>query len=98
MSFYLAWLNVALGVINMVPGLPMDGGRVLRSAIWWRNADYMRATRVATLAGQVIGYLLIFERGGPHGSWLLDQWPLADLHRGVSPHRRLRELSTGDPT
>lgn len=72
MSLYLAWLNLALGALNMVPGFPMDGGRVLRSLVWWRNQDYMGATRIAVLAGQVIGYLLIL--GGVAMIVVVDPW------------------------
>jgi len=53
---YLAWVNVSLGVFNMLPGLPLDGGRVLRSAVWAATGDMDRASRVAARAGQVLGY------------------------------------------
>ena len=59
MCFYLSWINLALAVFNMLPGFPLDGGRVLRSIIWWRSKSYMRATRLATLSGQAFGYLFI---------------------------------------
>jgi Zn-dependent protease len=58
-GFYLCWINLALAVFNILPGFPLDGGRVLRSFVWWRSGNYWGATRVATLTGQALGCLLI---------------------------------------
>ena len=58
-GFYLCWINVALAAFNMLPGFPMDGGRVLRSIVWWLSNDYTKATRVATTIGRAFGILLI---------------------------------------
>ncbi len=56
---YLAVANVLLGVFNLVPAFPLDGGRVLRSIVWKISGNVRTATRVATFAGQGIAYLLI---------------------------------------
>ena len=63
--FYLAVTNVLLGVFNLIPGFPLDGGRVLHSIIWKITGSSRQATRAATIVGQVIAYLFIFG-----GIWL----------------------------
>jgi Zn-dependent protease len=56
---YLGVVNLLLGVFNLLPGFPLDGGRVLRSAIWAITRDFLKATRWAARAGNVFGYVLI---------------------------------------
>ncbi|HZD38993.1 MAG TPA: site-2 protease family protein [Actinomycetes bacterium] len=56
---YLAWVNLLLAGFNLVPGFPLDGGRLLRSAIWKASGNFGRATRVASVAGQAVGWLLV---------------------------------------
>jgi CBS domain-containing protein len=65
-------------MFNLVPGVPLDGGRVFRSALWWLTGDVMKATRLAAGAGQLFGWLLVFAGfmslfGGAsaQGLWLL---------------------------
>ena len=55
----LAFINVSLGLFNMLPGFPLDGGRVLRSIIWGVTGNYWRATFMAARGGQVVAGLLI---------------------------------------
>lgn len=62
---YLALTNVALGIFNLIPGFPLDGGRVLRSIIWRVTGSLRKATRIATIVGEVIAYLFILG-----GIWL----------------------------
>ena len=56
---YLAVVNVVLGTFNLLPGFPLDGGRVLRAIVWARTDDLLRATRVATRVGTAIAYVMI---------------------------------------
>jgi Zn-dependent protease len=75
----LGWLgamNVVLGVFNLLPAAPLDGGRVLQAALWWRTGDRDRAQRAAGRSGQVVGLVLVvvgwlaFVRGVAGGLWL----------------------------
>lgn len=52
-------LNLGVLVFNMVPGFPLDGGRVLRAAVWGATGNYRKATRVASTAGRGIGLLMV---------------------------------------
>ncbi len=56
---YLAYINVALALFNLLPGFPLDGGRLLRAFIWWRTGSLTRATSRAADWGQGIAWGLI---------------------------------------
>ncbi len=59
MFSYLSLINVALAIFNMLPGFPLDGGRVFRSGVWWLTKSYERATRIAYISGRVMAYSFI---------------------------------------
>lgn len=56
---YLAFVNVLLAVFNILPGFPLDGGRVLRSIMWKRMRSFRRATKAAGSVGEAFGWLLV---------------------------------------
>jgi Zn-dependent protease/CBS domain-containing protein len=74
---WLGYVNVALAIFNMVPGFPMDGGRVLRAIIWRVTGNSDRATRGASVVGQsiavifiLLGIVLFFGGAGIGGLWI----------------------------
>ena len=58
-AFLLAWGNLSVGIFNMIPGFPLDGGRVLRAIVWAGSGSYLWATRIAARCGQGVGVLMI---------------------------------------
>jgi CBS domain-containing protein len=74
---WLGYINLILGVFNLIPALPLDGGRVLHAALWRARGDLGWATRVATDIGRGFGYLFIalgiamfVFQGSFSGAWL----------------------------
>jgi len=73
---YLALINLVLAVFNLVPAFPLDGGRMLRAAIWHFTQDLLRATRISSRIGTAFGLFLmltgafaVFSGGGIGGFW-----------------------------
>jgi len=102
----LGWLgviNIALAVFNMVPGFPLDGGRVLRAIIWWISGNASRATRIAARVGQGIAFLFIivglfrfFNGAGFGGLWLaFIGWFLLDAARSSYVQQEMTQLLQG---
>ena len=61
---WLGYINVLLGVFNMIPGYPLDGGRVFRAIVWAVTKNVDRSTRIAARIGQLVAFLFIF-----YGVW-----------------------------
>ena len=97
---YLAIVNAMLAVFNIVPGFPLDGGRVLRSIAWNRTGSFPRATRFAASTGQGVGFammlgggLLLLGGGALQGLWLmLIGWFLVGAARGEAESLQLETI------
>ncbi|MEW6002598.1 MAG: site-2 protease family protein [Nitrospirota bacterium] len=99
---YLAEINFILGVFNLIPGFPMDGGRVLRSTIWKKTKNFFYATRKASSIGQKIALLFILSgllsifAGLPGGLWLmLIGWFLYTSAQASYQQAGLQEILSG---
>jgi Zn-dependent protease/predicted transcriptional regulator len=74
---WLAHVNLVLAIFNLLPGFPLDGGRVFRAVVWRVTGSYTRATAVAAKSGQIMGYMFIlggiligFTANWFNGLWL----------------------------
>ncbi len=74
---WLGYINLALAAFNLIPGFPMDGGRVLRAVLWWATKNEDKATRIAAGIGQFVGWLFVlwgifrvFTGGGLGALWI----------------------------
>ena len=102
---WLAWINFSLGAFNLLPGFPMDGGRVLRSLLWWATGSQTTATRIAVTVGHILAYLMLLAgiltvvfnpRMMFSGMWLaFIGWFLNQAAAGSSRQARVREALQG---
>jgi Zn-dependent protease/CBS domain-containing protein len=101
---YLGWTNILLAVFNMVPGFPLDGGRLLRGVLWAVTGNLRLATRWASAAGQLFGgalivYGLVFRvllAHQPGGFWLVFVgWFLYSAARAAYEQHVLRHALLG---
>lgn len=100
---YLALINMLLGVFNLVPGFPLDGGRVLRSIIWSATNNLTKATRYASYIGQGFGYVLmgfgfldILNRNLVGGLWMIFiGWFLAGAARNSYQQVMMKQALSG---
>ncbi len=81
LGFLLGGSNMLLALFNLIPGFPLDGGRLLRSLVWGVTKDFVRATRIATLVGRAFAYLLIaygflqvLNGDANNGLWINGLW------------------------
>ncbi len=94
---WLARINLALGLFNLIPGFPLDGGRVLRAAVWQLTGDPLRATRITAIVGRLMALGLILfgiwtvaNRQLVNGIWLLlIGWFLQNSASGAYNQARL---------
>jgi len=77
MLLWLGYINLSLAAFNLIPGYPLDGGRVLRALIWWKTGDADRSTQSAARVGQVVAFVFIalgifqyFGGAGIGGLWI----------------------------
>jgi Zn-dependent protease/CBS domain-containing protein len=104
----LAVVNLALGIFNLLPGFPLDGGRLLRSLVWRITGDFAKGTRIAVAGGKLVAatlaavglYVLAFL-GSPAGLWWVAiAWFLyqAAAASGVDLQQRamLRDITAGE--
>lgn len=77
MLMWIGYINIMLAVFNMVPGFPLDGGRVLRAIVWWITGDAGRATKISAKLGQLVAFAFIifgiyrfFNGAGIGGLWI----------------------------
>jgi Zn-dependent protease/CBS domain-containing protein len=57
---WLGYINIVVALFNLIPGFPLDGGRILRAFIWKRTGNFDRATQISAVIGQIIAYAIIF--------------------------------------
>lgn len=101
--FYLGVANISLALFNMLPGFPMDGGRVLRALLWWRSRDFLKATRRAASVSRIVGYGFIALGGyqllagsGFGGIWLaFIGWMLLQASRASLQQAQLEQELKG---
>ncbi len=97
---WMAAINLLLGLFNLLPGLPLDGGQIVTGFRWWRTGDRMRGVAAATLLGRILGYVLIglgvlqFASGGGFGLWTaLIGWVMISSAKGsVAAEKQLSGL------
>jgi Zn-dependent protease/predicted transcriptional regulator len=77
MLLWLGYINLTLAAFNLIPGYPLDGGRVLRAIIWWKTGNADRSTRAAAKTGQAVAFAFIafgifqfFGGAGVGGLWI----------------------------
>lgn len=77
-SKWLWEINLTLALFNVLPGFPLDGGRVLQGIAWGITKDFTRATRIATNSGKFLGYVLIFVGiwQALNGNWVSGLWTI----------------------
>jgi Zn-dependent protease/predicted transcriptional regulator len=73
---WLGWTNLALAGFNLLPGFPLDGGRIFRAIVWGITKDFAKATRIAGATGKLIAYAMILFGAflALKGQWISGIW------------------------
>jgi Zn-dependent protease len=100
---YLAYINGTLGLFNLIPGFPLDGGRVFRAILWGASGDFRKATRIAAGVGRAIAYIFIlvgvyfiFSGNFSGGIWIaFIGWFLENAAQSQTQQMAIRDLLAG---
>ena len=100
---WLAFINLRLAVFNLIPGFPLDGGRIFRAIVWGITKDHSRATRIAGTSGKLVAYGLMaagafffLNRDWQNGIWLVFiGWFLLDAAQESVAQVAIRETLSG---
>jgi Zn-dependent protease len=101
LMYYLGWTNLALAAFNLLPGFPLDGGRVLRSFLWRTTGDLAKATNISAIVGKILGWLfvifgviwMLFT-----GAFLSAVLKSKECKKGKPSHVLTRTINTEDAT
>ena len=101
---WLGYINLLLGLFNLLPAFPLDGGRILQALVWLRTGDRLRATRIAARVGMVFAFLMIayglvsfLVLGNPFNGvwWVFLGWFLLSAARAEEASGLLRQALSG---
>lgn len=103
MAKYLAYINGALALFNLIPGFPLDGGRVFRAIVWGITHNLRRATEIATTLGRAVAYLFIIygvwqilQGNWANGLWIaFIGWFLENAATAQLQQQRIHDLLAG---
>lgn len=103
MLMWIGVINITLAIFNMIPGFPLDGGRVLRAVIWWLTGDLRTSTNIAGAVGQLValgfifvGIIRFFLGAGFGGLWLaFIGWFLLDAAKASQAQTEIMESLRG---
>lgn len=103
MAKYLAYINLILGLFNLIPGFPLDGGRVFRAIMWGITRSLRKATEIAGYLGHAIAFLfillgvwLLFQGNWVNGLWIaFIGWFLENAVVGQVQQQRMHDLLSG---
>jgi Zn-dependent protease/CBS domain-containing protein len=102
-SEYLMRINFLLALFNLIPGFPLDGGRVLRAAVWKMTGSFYRSTRIASTGGQLVslaffgvGIFMIIQGNFFNGLWLtFIGWFLQNTASAATMQANVQQVLTG---